>query len=102
MSDVSITCPRPRSDLATRTSVVSSCTTGPAAGGGGGALLPAAKYAAMPPAATATPSTTRRAAFITLHFPRDALARHGHPAGFQQLNVKAWLMRRIQIALILC
>src|SRR5271170_7331493 len=49
------------------------CTTG-VGGGAGGALLPAAKYAAMPPAATAIPSTTRRAAFITLHFPRDGLA----------------------------
>jgi hypothetical protein len=35
----------------------------------------AAKYAEIPPATTATPRTTRRAAFITLHFPRDDTAR---------------------------
>ncbi len=96
-----ITWPRSRSDLATSTSTVSSGGATGAGGGGGGALPPAAKYAAMPPAATATPRTTRRAAFITLHFPRDATAEAAVITGFQQLNVKAWLMRRIQIALIL-
>jgi hypothetical protein len=43
----------------------------------------------------------RRAAFITLVFQNDADGGDNPPPReFQQLNVKAWLMRRIQIALI--
>src|SRR5580700_9010674 len=71
-------------------------------GGGGASRWPLAKYAAIPPAARATPSTTSRAAFITLHFPHDATTAAAVIAGFDQLNVKAWLMTRIQIALIFC
>src|SRR5580698_6110197 len=58
--------------------------------------------AATPPAARATPRTTRRAAFITLHFPHDNTAGRAVIAGFEQLNVKAWLMRRIQSELMYC
>ncbi len=101
ISLAAMTSPRLRLVLATSTSTVSSVTTGALAGSGAGLRPWLAKYAATPPAAMATPNTTRRAAFITLHFPNDALARCAVMAEFDQLNVKAWLMRRIQIALIL-
>src|SRR6476659_8215123 len=72
-----------------------------------------ASMAATPPAARAMTSTRIRAGFITLHFPQITLRPNrcatadttprptrGRACRFQQLNVKAWLMRRIQIELI--
>src|SRR5271168_288940 len=105
MSGSAMTSPRVRSDLATSTSTVSSggaATTG--GGGGGGGLPPLAKYAATPPAATATPSTTRRAAFITLHFPRNGTAkwavRRRISAVKRQSMVNEAYPNRVNIALI--
>jgi hypothetical protein len=88
-----INCPLARSVFATSTSTVSIGAT--AALTGSGSWPPRASNAATPPAASATPRTTRRAAFITLHIPLDAAAGVAVIAGFHQLNVKAWLMRRI-------
>src|SRR5579862_9642013 len=96
-----ITLPRSRSFLATSTSTVASGGGGGAAGGGAASRWLLAMYAATPPAARATPRTTRRAAFITLHFPHDNTAGAAVIAGFDTLNVKAWLMRRIQSKLML-
>ena len=62
--------PAPMSELATRTSVVSSWLTG--AGAGGGSSPPPARMAARPPAATATPKHYETRGFHTLHFPHDA------------------------------
>ena len=100
MSPAPTTWPVLRSVLATSTSTVASGGGGGTALGASGCRRPLASMAATPPAARATPSTIRRAAFITLHVPNDATAGTAVNSGFHQLNVKAWLMRSIQIALI--
>src|SRR5262245_66627670 len=103
--------PTPMSLLATSTSTVSIWATGGGACSGSGRL---ARNAAMAPAARAMMRTMIRAGFITLHFPRGhtsgsrgrnrqhdtAIGLIAPWTGFQQVNVKAWLMRGIQIELI--
>src|SRR5262249_31116162 len=108
-----IAVPRPMSEFAIRTSVVSSCAMGAGAGGGGGSDRPASN-AAIPPATTAMINTMIRAGFILIlptitpqpdtvshlpHLPRPLRGR-AH-AQFQQLNVKAWLTSGIQMTLII-